>query len=93
MPVPNDLGFDGETLEVPLWYPRVIDTEREFNHPVRVEIDLIDVRAARPIRIEYDYDRNGYVIMVPTLPEGHTDDSDCEFIWTEAAFVDGDRGF
>jgi hypothetical protein len=88
----NDLHFDGELLSVPLWYPRQQDPNRTMGHPVRVEVDLVCVRAARAIRIEYDFDRNGYVITVPTLPAGHTDDHDCDWVWVEAAFVDGELG-
>lgn len=87
----GDLHFDGELLSVPLWYPRINDPERSLDHPARVEVELICVRAARPIRIQYDFLRNGYVITVPTLPEGHDDDSDCDLVWIEAAFVAGDR--
>ncbi|HMG11988.1 MAG TPA: hypothetical protein VK571_02345 [Gemmatimonadaceae bacterium] len=89
----GDLSFDGEMLSTCLWYPRTQDPDRTLDHPVRVEVDLICVRAARPIRIEYDFDRNGYVITAPFLPAGHNDDHDCEFIWAEVSFVAGDRDF
>ena len=89
----SDLQFDGTLLSVPLWYPRTEDPNRTPDHPVRLEIDLVCVRAAKPIRVEYDFERNGYVITVPTLPPEHADDHDCDLVWVEAAFVAGEPVF
>jgi hypothetical protein len=53
-----------------------------------VDISLVDVRAARNIRVHYDFDRDGYVISAPNNPGDpdspqHVEDE----VWSEVAFV------
>jgi len=61
-------------IEVDLFYPTIDIIQA-------IEIDLIDVRKAYPIRIEYDFDRNGWMIK-QTI--GQQDGID---VWEEAAFI------
>lgn len=85
---PNDMRFDcGERLHVPLWCPRTEDPERTFNHPISVEIDLVCVRAADSIRIEYDFERDGYSIKQASKFEWAEDDEVQDPDWQEVAFV------
>lgn len=68
-------------VETELWYPLV----KEPDCVSSVTIDLIDVRAAPPIKVCYDFERDGYVIYrqddLPFPLEG-----DGSF-WVEKAFV------
>jgi len=66
----------GSTLSVDLWYPRI---DRESC--TAVEVGLMDVRAARDVRIKYDYARDGYVISADEA--GDDEDERIE----EVAFV------
>lgn len=65
-----------------LWYPR-------SNERKHVTIELIDVRAADDLRIEYDFDRDGYVIKQQrwagcTKPFESLDYEE----WVEVAFIE-----
>ncbi len=75
------------TLDVDLWYPRVDDPDRTPDHPVAVVVGLCDVRAADSIRIEYDFDRDGYVIKQATVFEWVNSDGACDPGWKEVAFI------
>ena len=66
---------------VELWYPGV---EGNFN---AIEIDLICVRASDGILVEYDFDRDGWVISQPTVLEWEVGDEKCDPCYKEAAFV------
>ena len=66
----------GSMLAVDLWYPRVDDKSC-----TSVEVGLMDVRAARDIRIAYDFARDGYVI---TADEASGDEDERR---AEVAFV------
>ena len=66
----------GSMLAVDLWYPRVDDRSC-----TSVEVGLMDVRAARDIRIAYDFKRDGYVI---TADEASGDEDERR---AEVAFV------
>jgi hypothetical protein len=67
--VPTDLGnggaftanVKGALCEVSVWYPRQI--EQETGDYPSIVIDLIDVRAADYLGIQYDFDRDGWVIL------------------------------
>lgn len=63
-----------DCVNVELWYPR------STKPPHAVEVDLVDVRAADPIRITFDFERNGWLIS-REVEEGDG------FHWVEAAFV------
>lgn len=52
-----------------------------------VELDLEDVRAARSIRVTYDFARDGWSISAPNNP-GDGEMSDLDEVWGEVAFVD-----
>jgi hypothetical protein len=61
---------------VELWYPGVP------GNPLGIEVDLVHVRAARSIRVGYDFGRDGFTITAPSDP-GDDDD----VTWAEVAFV------
>lgn len=68
-------------VEVDINYPR--------NSPIdTIEIELFDMRAADALRVQYDYERDGWVMSQPRqyyVPLG--DDSfDLEIEWIESAF-------
>lgn len=71
--------FDGHyVVETELWYPRVKDPGCVDT----VIVDLLDVRAAPPIKVQYDFKRDGYVIY------RRDDDYEGEgFFWVEKAFI------
>lgn len=74
-------GIDGRTLDVQLTYPRVEE------RPNAVEVGLCDVRAADSLRIEYDFDRDGWVIKQASKFQWEADDDVCDPDWQEVAFV------
>jgi hypothetical protein len=55
-----------KTLLVNLYYPRVDLDKRKSNQPQAVEVQLEDVRAANSISIDYDFERDGYRIRMPS---------------------------
>ena len=68
--------------EVALEYPSIAPGQV-------VEIDLVDVRAAAPIRVSYDFARDGWVIAMRQTTEGPGGVSyiDEPETWVEQAFV------
>lgn len=48
---------DGKYVEIELWYPRIEDNIKS------IQISLGDVRAADNIRIQYDFERDGWSIQ------------------------------
>ena len=72
----------GEVLMVTLWYPRNDDSEVKA-----IEVDLMDVRAADSIRVEYDYERDGWVIKQASVFEWEAGDEECDADWQEVAFI------
>jgi hypothetical protein len=71
----HSLSLDKGKVHVDLWYPRI-------DHSVHtIHIGLMDVRAARDIRINYDFERDGYAITA------QKDDAKYEEDWYEVAFV------
>lgn len=63
-------------LDVCLWYPR--------DNPINtVYLDLCDIRATTPIKITYDFERNGWSILSQTKFNGKTGEATFE----EVAFV------
>lgn len=72
----------GDVVTVSLWYPRCDDNAKI------IEIDLVDVRAADSIRIQYDFDRDGYAISQARrteMPVSTGEEQDQG--WTEVAFI------
>ncbi|HYQ47177.1 MAG TPA: hypothetical protein VER11_34640 [Polyangiaceae bacterium] len=87
---PGDLRFRDDTLSVDLWYPRSKndpDSPRSFDNPVAVIVGLVDVRAADDIRIEYDFERDGWSIRQASVFEWPIGDTVCDPDWQEVAFV------
>ena len=70
---------NGDTLDIPLWYPRNSEIKK-------LEISLMDVRAADSITIEYDFVRDGWVIKQASKFEWEEDET-CDPDWQEVAFV------
>lgn len=68
-------------LFVDLWYPRCPD------RPKFVELGLVDVRAADPLRIEYDFDRDGWVVKQASRFTFEADDEKQDQDWQEVAFI------
>lgn len=88
---PGALRFDPDAglLRVPLWYPRQYDpADSRFDQPRSVEIDLVCVRAADSIRVEYDFERDGYSIKQASKFEWDEDDEEQDPDWQEVAFVE-----
>jgi hypothetical protein len=72
-PALQDAKIHDGVMYVDLWYPKQPDGVKA------IEIGLMAVRASDGIRIEYDFDRDGWVIKQPG-----GDSSD----WQEVAFVE-----
>ena len=66
---------------VTLWYPR------QEGNAKAVEIDLCCVRAADSILVEYDFERDGWVIKQASRFEFDASDTVCDPGWKEVAFV------
>jgi hypothetical protein len=75
-----------QTMNVDLWYPR-LDKSRKSDEPTEIRIGLMDVRAASDILIDYDFDRDGYRIRMPTIFEWKLDDEVCDEGLIEVAFI------
>ena len=72
----------GDHVSVEIWYPQL------ESRPVKaVHVGLIDVRAADDIRIEYDFERDGWVIKQAQVFEWEADDDVMDPQWKEVAFV------
>lgn len=70
-----------DTPNLDLFYPRV------EGNATAVEVGLMDVRAADSIRIEYDFDRDGWVIKQASTFSWDADDKVRDPDWQEVAFV------
>lgn len=71
----------GDLVTVELSYPR-----QEGNADT-VEVEIECVRAADSIRITYDFERDGYVILQAGVFEWEADDKEQDEEWREVAFV------
>ena len=71
----------GDRIKAELWYPRVEGNARE------ILIDLIDVRAADPVLVRYDFTRDGWSILQASRFSWPADDPVCDPDWQEVAFV------
>ncbi len=65
-----------------LWYPRAEESRKH------VTIELMDVRAADDLRIEYDFDRDGYVIKQQRWAGGMRSFGGDYEEWVEVAFIE-----
>ncbi len=73
--------IEEEAMHIEIDYPR--------NNKVNtIEIGLCDVRAADDIRIRFDFERNGWVILQPRSFYNEIEDSSYEHCeeWIESAF-------
>jgi hypothetical protein len=69
-----------DCLYVELWYPR--------QEPIKsIHVGLMDVRAADDIRIEYDFERDGWKISQAKYFSWEGEDEICDPGWAEVAFV------
>jgi hypothetical protein len=68
-------------ISVDLDYPGV------NGNPEHIEIDLMHVRSADPIRVSYDFDRDGWVIEQAAVFAWAPEDKVCDPEWAEVAFV------
>jgi hypothetical protein len=76
----ENMDVRADTLSIDLYYPR--------NQAIKfVEVGLMDVRAADSIRIEYDFERDGYSIQQASTFEWDIEDEECNSDWQEVAFV------
>lgn len=65
-------------------YPEIYNKQ----HRDSIIIELCHTRSANIIRIEFDSDRDGYIIQQPTQFEWPIDDDTCDPHWKEVAFID-----
>lgn len=83
----NYCDFHGPPrVEEPMSGMKHVDLEYPQSPSDGIDIALVHVRAARNIRVHYDFDRDGYVVTAPSYG------GDAEFkmeseTWTEVAFV------
>lgn len=70
----------GDSLSVEIHYPRSTGA-------AGVEVDLMDVRATDPVRVVYDFERNGWSILQASTFEWDGNDPVCDPDWQEVAFV------
>lgn len=77
----NYFSVKGDVLYVTLYYPR------SENEPNKINIGLLDVRAADDLLIEYDFERDGYSIKQASTFVWDEDDYICDPDWQEVAFI------
>ena len=70
-----------DTVRIDLWYPRIDDNAS------KIQIGLMDTRAADDIRISYDFVRDGWKIEQASICEWDKNDKVCDPGWKEVAFV------
>lgn len=70
---------DGVIVE--LWYPR------DWAVVKGIQVSLVDMRAADDIRIEYDFDRDGWSIKQASKFSWELDDKIQDEDWQEVSFV------
>lgn len=76
----HGIAFRGDRVCLDLWYPR--------SEPIsKIEVGLVDVRAADGLLIEYDFDRDGWSIKQASTFSWDIDDQVCNPDWQEVAFV------
>ena len=64
--------------------PEIYNAKKRGN----LTLHLSNTRCANPIRIEYDAERDGWIVMALA----GTDSQTGEYSWREAAFIEGDQG-
>lgn len=81
MDILSDAHVSGDTLHVDLWYPR---SEGAVG---KIQVGLVDVRAADSIRVSYDFDRDGWKIEQASVFEWDVGEEVFDQGWQEVAFV------
>lgn len=76
----REVASQGDTIYLDLWYPRTAE-------PNKVELGLMDVRAADSLQIEYDFERDGWSIRQASTFSWDADDKIRDPDWQEVAFV------
>lgn len=71
----------GDTMHVDLFYPGASD------NPTAIQVGLDHVRAADDLRITYDMQRDGWIIMQASTFRWESSDTECDPDWQEVAFV------
>lgn len=70
----------GDALHIDIWYPRT--------NPIKaIQIGLMDVRATDDIRIEYDFERDGWAIKQAHVFKWDANDEVRDPQWKEVAFI------
>lgn len=83
----NDILFHGDHMSVELWYPNYSATDEGQGKIRAIHVGLMHVRAADDIRIEYDFERDGWSIKQASIFEWAGDDDVMDSDWQEVAFV------
>jgi hypothetical protein len=85
---PDYASMRGDELTATIWYPRVktVLGEEEDERP-RSVVDLCCVRAADPIRVTYDFERDGWRIEQAQRFCWESGDEVCDPCWKEVTFV------
>ena len=78
--ISSESHINGDTLNIPLFDPRISRIKK-------IEISLISTRAADSILIEYDLDRDGWVVRQASVFSWAADDENCDSDWQEVAFI------
>lgn len=60
------MSEDPKEISVDLYYPRAQVRDRTDQQPQQVNIGLLCVRAANSITVDYDFDRDGYRVRMPS---------------------------
>ena len=83
----KEATWDKDTVRIDIWYPPRSFHLADLNtNPSKLEVGLMDTRAADSILIEYDFDRDGYSVKQASTfwgcSEGYDED------WQEVAFIE-----
>lgn len=78
---------EGALLHAHLDYPNDLYGGPNPRTCTGLEVNLSHVRAADPIRLTFDMDRDGWVVWQAKRLCWDVGDEDCDPLWTEAAFL------
>ena len=86
MPIGEYFEVSGDEATTTIWYPR-----SEADGPgacafTKVRVDLMDVRAADPLRVSYDFDRDGWRVEQQSVFEWSEDAEKFDPEWVEVGF-------
>lgn len=81
---PNNFHIrrDGDELSVEITYPQITKSG-----VTKIYIDQESVRATDGIRLQYDYERDGWIIEQASRFAWRADDNVCDPDWREVAFI------